>query len=709
MNSTVIDSAIKRVTVYREGAQVERTAVLKIADATDISHVTIGDLPACLDDGSVRLSLQPVADGKSAPSAQDFKVSLVAGERQSKDDTAESIRDEMKSIKRDLGSLRLKVEQLDSTIDRLSSVTTPERPRPADSSDPTPNPTDARLQLSVFLADRRAPLMEERRQLSDQREEIEKRLAHLQIQLDEMNEEVEVDAGELKKAVHLRLRPDGGQTAGDVELKLTYLVPGAHWYPAYSLYTTEGADDSLAMHAYVAQHSGEDWTGVTLRLSTAEAQQWTELAELHSLRIGKRQARPVKKGWRAAPAGAEVLFADYDGFSHRTQSQLEKLMARESVIRADVSSFAGTVAELGDVEEELDDESPLEDEEFEMVEEESVPYASEAPPESVAEPPSPAKKLRRAMSSSGMMAGKEIGIERELRMEAEPELLLSAEPESTFLDYHGLRLLAPDDPGRGKLQAFVGAGDDASRRLLSLASEALVLAEELAEPAPGGKRPTSYDGFDFAYECTTPIDVPSQYDFTCTPVLQQSVKLKRRYVTVPREGSDVFRMASVTNPLENPLLAGPMDIYLEGEFFVSGHLEVVAPRGRTEIGLGVEEGVKVARNAMFTETGDGGLIAGNLVLRHELEIELVNNLAHKIDVQVRERIPVTADGDDEVRVEIANVEPKWTEFTGEIASDRGGYAWDLSVPAGKKKHLKAEYRVKISAKNELVGGNRREA
>ena len=157
MNSTVIDSAIKRVTVYREGAQVERTAVLKIADATDISHVTIGDLPACLDDGSVRLSLQPVADGKSAPSAQDFKVSLVAGERQSKDDTAESIRDEMKSIKRDLGSLRLKVEQLDSTIDRLSSVTTPERPRPADSSDPTPNPTDARLQLSVFLADRRAP------------------------------------------------------------------------------------------------------------------------------------------------------------------------------------------------------------------------------------------------------------------------------------------------------------------------------------------------------------------------------------------------------------------------------------------------------------------------------------------------------------------------------------------------------------------------
>ncbi|MCK4515692.1 MAG: hypothetical protein KAU31_10565, partial [Spirochaetaceae bacterium] len=91
------------------------------------------------------------------------------------------------------------------------------------------------------------------------------------------------------------------------------------------------------------------------------------------------------------------------------------------------------------------------------------------------------------------------------------------------------------------------------------------------------------------------------------------------------------------------------------------------------------------------------------------EIELINNLRHKIDIQVRERIPVTADGEDEVHVEIAHVEPKWTEFKGEIASDRGGYAWDLTIPAGKKKHLKAEYRIKISAKNELVDGNRREA
>ena len=220
MNETVLASRISRVTIYREGALVERTAAFATPETGEITHITIGDLPACLDDGSVRVSLRSKGKARSALIAQDFKVSLVAGERQSGDGGAESIRDEITAIRRELGVLRLTVEQLDSTIDRLSSVTMPERPRPADSSDPTPNPTDARLKLSVFLADRRGQLTEKRRQLSDKRQETEERLAHLQIKLDEMNEEIDVDPGEIKKAVHLRLRMETEQAGGDGELKL---------------------------------------------------------------------------------------------------------------------------------------------------------------------------------------------------------------------------------------------------------------------------------------------------------------------------------------------------------------------------------------------------------------------------------------------------------------------------------------------------------
>ncbi len=676
MNEIVLVSTISRVTVYRDGALVERTATLVNPGTDEITHITIGDLPACLDDGSVRLSFQPRGEDPSAPIAQDFKVSLVAAERQYQDDSAESLRNEMTSVNRELDRLRFDVDQLNSSIDRISSVSMPERPQPGDSSDSTPNPTDARLCLSLFLADRREQLTEDRHQLSDRREEMEERLAHLQNRLEEMHEEIDPSPGEIRKAVHLQLRTEDGQAAGDAELRLVYLIPGAHWYPSYSLYAAGGADDVLAMHAYVAQHSGEDWTGVTLRLSTAEAQQWTELPNLHSLRIGKRQPIPARKGWRSAPAGAELLFADYDRFKGRMQSKLDTLPAVESVVR----------------DEDLDDEFPLEDVEYSMAEEEAPFKEADSRQEIFKSARAPAKKLRRAMVPD------EPDIER--------ELMATAEPEGRFLNYHELRLPEPDEPGRGKLQAAVR--DDASRRLHSLVSETYTLAMAFADPLFATELPESYDGFDFVYECVTPVDVSSRQDFTYVPVLQQVITLKRRYVTVPREGPEVFRMATVGNPLDNPLLAGPMDIYLEGEFFVSAYLKVVAPRGKTEIGLGVEQGVKVARNTVFTESRDGGLLGGNLVLRHELAIELINNLQHEIDIQVRERVPVTADGEDDIRIEKVHVVPEWTDFTGEIPSNRGGYVWDLTVPAGGKRQLKAEYRVKISAKNELVDGNRRE-
>ena len=60
------------------------------------------------------------------------------------------------------------------------------------------------------------------------------------------------------------------------------------------------------------QLSGEDWAGVRLRLSTAAAQDWTELPELRSLRIGRVQPRR-RVSFRPPPEGGDELFADHGG------------------------------------------------------------------------------------------------------------------------------------------------------------------------------------------------------------------------------------------------------------------------------------------------------------------------------------------------------------------------------------------------------------
>ena len=84
-----------------------------------------------------------------------------------------------------------------------------------------------------------------------------------------------------------------------------------------------------------------------------------------------------------------------------------------------------------------------------------------------------------------------------------------------------------------------------------------------------------------------------------------------------------------------------------------------------------------------------------------------------IDLEVRERLPVKREGDDDVEILPGKVDPPWERWTPDAGAPRaqrlrGAYRWKLAVPAGAKKKLEARYEIKIASKLELVGGNRRE-
>ena len=109
-----------------------------------------------------------------------------------------------------------------------------------------------------------------------------------------------------------------------------------------------------------------------------------------------------------------------------------------------------------------------------------------------------------------------------------------------------------------------------------------------------------------------------------------------------------------------------------------------------------------------------GCEANALRLVHAIAIEIENASQRAIDVEVRERVPVTREGDDEIEVAVARVEPAWERWTPDPdvpreARLRGAYRWRVAVPPSTKKMLRASYEVRIPSKTELVGGNRRES
>jgi uncharacterized protein (TIGR02231 family) len=219
--------------------------------------------------------------------------------------------------------------------------------------------------------------------------------------------------------------------------------------------------------------------------------------------------------------------------------------------------------------------------------------------------------------------------------------------------------------------------------------------------------------YDYAFATDGAVDVRADGAWHSIAVTAKSGQAKLRHVAVPREQADVFRVASIANPFAGPLLPGPIDVYDRGRFLVTSALGFTPPGGSVEVGLGVDPAVKIARNTEFREEV-GGMLRGALKLIHAITIDVENLSGRAIELEVRERVPVVREGDDDVEVTLGKVEPAWERWTPDPEAPqgerlRGGHRWRLSLPAAQKRTLRAGYEVKISGRQELVGGNRRES
>ncbi|HJL20276.1 MAG TPA: DUF4139 domain-containing protein, partial [Sandaracinaceae bacterium LLY-WYZ-13_1] len=297
---------------------------------------------------------------------------------------------------------------------------------------------------------------------------------------------------------------------------------------------------------------------------------------------------------------------------------------------------------------------------------------------------------------------------------AEPELTAARE----MLDYGRLRLAAPHAPGRGKLVL-----ESRRARYLALVEETRVevalddaltesarRARDLARAAlPSGCVAPAPSGFDYVYRTDGRLDAPSDGAFHALSLSTHEAEARPRFVVVPRESRDAFRYVEIDNPLDAPLLDGPVDVYVGADFLTTSRVREVPPGGVLRLGLGVEERLGVARNTRYAEKSSG-LIGGRLDLEHTIEVSLSNQLPTDADVEVRERLPTAREEDDDVAVREDEVEPPWEAWEPDDgAALEGGRRWRLVVPAGAERALTARYTIRIASKHELVGGNRRES
>jgi uncharacterized protein (TIGR02231 family) len=226
-------------------------------------------------------------------------------------------------------------------------------------------------------------------------------------------------------------------------------------------------------------------------------------------------------------------------------------------------------------------------------------------------------------------------------------------------------------------------------------------AEGLCDPL------TSRGHFDHRYDAEGLVLVPSDGLPHRVVIASAETLPALRLSTVPRERPEVYREAELKNPSEAPLLAGPVDVYVEGSLLTTATINAIDRGGALTVGMGVEERVRVARNVRSDEE-TVGLLGGSTQLTHHVSIELSSALGQQGVVEVFERLPVSDDKSLTVELLSARPEPKEYTQAERGAPIRGGLVWRMLVPAGGKAKIEYQYRVLFPAKTEIVGGNRRD-
>jgi uncharacterized protein (TIGR02231 family) len=280
---TSLDAPIVAVTVFRDGARVQRSGTVGVEPG--LRPVVIGGLPASVDPASVRVAAR-------GPGLALLDVEV---HRRYRTDP----------LREETARLRAEVDRCRDVVQELDDEDTAEQARLSFLGHLSESAATALARAVSFgraghddLARMAGHLSADTGDSLGRRREIGARLRSARRELEAAEqrlEAAEMRADNTVAFTEVSATLEAG-SATPAEIEVSYHVPGASWRPLYDL-TLEGERLAVSYLAEVWQQSGEDWPAVELILSTTRRGLHQALPELDPWYIGR--ARPVPAPYRA--------------------------------------------------------------------------------------------------------------------------------------------------------------------------------------------------------------------------------------------------------------------------------------------------------------------------------------------------------------------------------------------------------------------------
>jgi len=304
-DTPMLEAPITAVTVFRDGARVQRSGTVTMAPGRQA--VVIGGLPAGVDPASVRVTARgPGLTLLNVEVHHGFRTDPLREETARLQAEAERCRDAVRALDDEDAAVQARLDFLG----HLSGAAATALARAAGFGRAS---HDDLAQMAGHLSADTADALGQRRDIAARSRAARRELEAAERRL----EEAESRAGQPAAYTDVSAILEAG-ASGQAEVELSYHVPGASWRPLYDL-TLDGERLAVSYLAEVTQQTGEDWPAVELVLATMRSGRHQGLPELDPWYIGKfvppvpmmpRARKSISVGMAAQRAAAAPLAAD---------------------------------------------------------------------------------------------------------------------------------------------------------------------------------------------------------------------------------------------------------------------------------------------------------------------------------------------------------------------------------------------------------------
>lgn len=190
---------------------------------------------------------------------------------------------------------------------------------------------------------------------------------------------------------------------------------------------------------------------------------------------------------------------------------------------------------------------------------------------------------------------------------------------------------------------------------------------------------TKSDGPSLSYAMETPVSLASRSDQQMIRIMRKSLTSELYHVAMPVLSGNVYREASLQNTTDVDLLAGLVNMYLDGRFVGRTEIPTVARGQSLVVGFGADPQLKTSRELVKREETTQG---GNLVVNFAYRLTVENFKSEQLPVRVMDRLPFSS-SNQEMRVTLGEMDDKLSEDPVylRLEKPKGILRWDIQVPA----------------------------